>query len=249
MKSSNIQKKVAFVSGASRGIGMGIARSLAKEGYHLILTCQNSGAVLSAFCQELSDTFFIQALPFVGDMADPDFVLSVGNAALDTFGQMDVVVNNAGIAHIGLITDMSVSEWQRLFAVNLSSCFYTTKAFVPQMIHQKSGRIINISSMWGTVGASCEAAYSASKGAINSYTKALAKELAPSGIAVNAIACGVIDTAMNACLSPEELNQLREDIPSGRLGQPEDVGQTVLSLLQAPTYMTGQIIGLDGGFI
>ena len=181
-------------------------------------------------------------------MGDAQFVKKAAEEALAHFNRIDVVVNNAGIAHIGLITDMSVEQWQHMLDVNLSSVFYTTKAFLPTMIHNHAGNIINISSMWGTVGASCEVAYSATKGAINSYTKALAKELAPSHISVNAIACGVIDTDMNACFSDDEMQALIDEIPAGRLGTPADVGNAVVHLIQMD-YVTGQIIGLDGGYI
>lgn len=263
--------KVAFISGASRGIGAGIARALYTEGYNLILTCEKNRQKLETLALELISTEIAQGSPntitptdyglyceftihnrtiltFVGDMGSFDFVSSVGEASLSHFHTIDVIVNNAGIANIGLITDLSVDDWQHMLDVNLSSVFYTTKAFLPTMIHNHSGRIVNISSMWGTVGASCEVAYSATKGAINSYTKALAKELAPSNITVNAIACGIIDTDMNACFSSEEMQDLMEEIPAGRLGTPEDVGNTVAHILSMD-YVTGQIIGLDGGYI
>ena len=244
-----MKKKTAFISGASRGIGKAIACALAKEGYHLALTCLRSEAALRDLARELQDTCHVQVLPFCGDMGDPAFVSAMGKEALAALGSMDLVVNNAGISHIGLLCDMTEEQWQHLLSVNLSSCFYTAKAFVPSMVAAKSGRIINISSMWGTAGASCEVAYSASKGGMNSFTKALAKELAPSGIAVNAIACGVIDTRMNACFSPEERRALEAEIPAGRFAACEEVSQTALLLAQAPVYLTGQIIGLDGGYL
>ena len=131
---------------------------------------------------------------------------------------------------------------------NVGSVYNCCHFAIPHMVHEKCGKIINISSVWGIAGASCEAAYSASKGAVNALTRALAKELAPSNIQVNAIACGVIDTAMNHCFSPEEMNALREEIPADRLGQPEEVAKLVLQLIQAPTYLTGQILTLDGGW-
>ena len=242
-------KKTAFVSGASRGIGKAIAEALAREGYHLALTCEKSEAALKKSAESLAENFHIQVLTFCGDMGDPTFVSSMGRDVLSAFGNIDVVVNNAGISHIGLLCDMNAEEWNRILSVNLSSCFYTARAFVPAMVSAKSGRIINISSMWGTVGASCEAAYSASKGGVNSLTRALAKELAPSGISVNAIACGAVDTDMNAFLSSEERAALEEEIPAGRFATPEEVADTVLTLLKAPTYLTGQIVGLDGGYL
>lgn len=161
---------------------------------------------------------------------------------------LDVLVNNAGISHIGLLSDMSVEEWQKVMSINLDALFYTCKLATPLMLQKHAGRIINISSVWGNVGASMEVAYSASKGGVNSFTKALAKELAPSNIQVNAIACGVINTPMNARFSEEVLTALREEIPADRIGKPEEVAKLVLQTAQAPTYMTGQIITIDGGW-
>ena len=162
---------------------------------------------------------------------------------------LDVVINNAGISYVGLLHEMTTEDWHQVMHTNLDSLFYTSKYAIPLMLHKQSGQFINISSVWGNAGASTEVAYSASKGGVNSFTRALAKELAPSHIQVNAIACGVIDTDMNKCFSPEDIEVLREEIPADRLGQPEEVAQMVLSLLQAPAYLTGQIITLDGGWI
>ena len=161
---------------------------------------------------------------------------------------MDVLVNNAGISHIGLLPDMSVEEWRRVMAVNLDSCFYTAKYATPMMLKYQAGKIINISSVWGNVGASMEVAYSASKGGVNAFTKALAKELAPSNIQVNAIACGIIDTAMNACFSEEDLEAITSEIPANRLGKPEEIAQLTLQIAKSPEYLTGQIITIDGGW-
>ena len=144
---------------------------------------------------------------------------------------------------------MSYEEWEHIVNVNLSSVFATCKLAIPDMISQKSGSIINISSVWGVCGASCEVAYSATKGGINAFTKALAKELAPSGINVNAIACGVIDTEMNHCFSPEERVAILDEIPAGRMGTPDEVAGLVLAISEGSSYLTGQIIALDGGYI
>ncbi len=241
--------KVAFVSGASRGIGRAIATSLAKEGYHLGLVCRKNQKMLEDLAEDLRSVYHIEVLTFTGDVGDPSFVKALAEEMLAHFSQIDVLVNNAGISHIGLLTDMSVEEWDQILSVNLSSCFYTAKAFVPTMVQKQSGRIINISSMWGNVGASCEIAYSASKGGIHAFTKALAKELAPSRIAVNAIACGVIDTDMNGFLSVEERTALEAEIPAGRFAQPEEVAEAVLQVIKMPTYLTGQVISMDGGYI
>ncbi len=166
-----------------------------------------------------------------------------------TCGHLDVLVNNAGISYIGLLMDMSDEDWRQVIDTNLSSVFYCCRAAIPPMISRKSGRIINISSMWGTSGASCEAAYSASKSGVNGLTRALAKELAPSNIQVNAIACGVIDTEMNRQLSAEERKELEDAIPAGRYGTPDEIARIVWDTANAPEYMTGQIIGVDGGYL
>ena len=235
---------LAMVTGASRGIGRAIAETLAEAGFHLILTCNHTLPELQETAASLEEKYGITCTALAADAADPAAVEKIF-ASLD---HLDVLVNNAGISYIGLLTDMSVEEWQRVINTNLSSCFYTSRLAIPLMLQKHSGRIVNISSVWGNVGASMEVAYSASKGGVNSFTKALAKELAPSNIQVNAISCGVIDTAMNHCFSPEEMEALREEIPADRLGQPEEVAKLVLQLLQAPTYLTGQILTLDGGW-
>ena len=165
------------------------------------------------------------------------------------FGGVDVLVNNAGISYIGLLQDMTPADWERMLRTNLTSVFNCCKLAVPYMISQKQGKIVNISSVWGVVGASCETAYSATKGGINALTKALAKELAPSNIQVNAIACGAIDTEMNQWMDEDDLIALVDEIPSGRLGRAEEVADLAYHLGYKESYLTGQIIGLDGGWI
>lgn len=238
-------RPIALITGASRGIGAAIARAFAQAGFDLILTCIHNREQLEKLCEELSSNHSICAVPFCGDMGDFDTV----ERLFSSICRLDVLVNNAGISHIGLLSDMTPGEWRRLMATNLDACFYTCRLAVPLMVREHSGRIINISSIWGNAGASMEAAYSASKGAVNSLTKALAKELAPSDIPVNAIACGVIDTDMNRCFSEEEMQLLIEEIPADRLGRPEEVAALALQLTQSPTYLTGQIITIDGGFL
>ena len=242
-------KKTALITGASRGIGKAIATTLAAEGYHLALFCHNNIDLLNELAQELRDQFKVEVYTYCGDISDSGFTIPACDDALAKLGQIDVLVNNAGIAHIGLLTDMTLDQWDNMIGTNLSPLFYTAKAIVPAMVNRKSGNIINISSMWGTVGASCEVAYSATKGGVNSFTKALAKELAPNGIAVNAITCGVVDTDMNGMLSAEEKAELAEEIPAGHFAAPSEIAEAVLSIIKAPSYMTGQIIGVDGGYI
>ncbi|MDD6639183.1 MAG: 3-oxoacyl-ACP reductase FabG [Lachnospiraceae bacterium] len=242
-------KQVALITGASRGIGAAIAEAFAGNGYHLALCCHKSAEQLHALSKKLSRTYRIQIRCFVGDVGDCEFVQDMISATMEEFGQIDVLINNAGISYIGLLTDMSVDDWNRIVATNLSSAFLTSRLCVPQMVARKSGHIINISSVWGSVGASCEVAYSACKGGIHAFTKALGKELAPSGITVNAIACGVIDTDMNRCFSEEEREALIQEIPAGRMGSPAEVAQLTLTLCSGHSYLTGQVITLDGGWV
>lgn len=237
--------KNVFITGASRGIGKAIAGAFAKEGYHLYLVCKNNLSAMQSFVDTLSQTYGIDNHCYACDLADS----SALEALLSTLPAMDVVVNNAGISHVGLITDMSLCDWNNIVNVNLTSTFVTTKAFLPAMIQSGAGHIINISSVWGTVGASMEVAYSATKGGLNSYTKALAKEVAPSGVQVNAIACGLIDTDMNSCFSKEDLEAVIAEIPADRIGTPEEVADLCVQLINGPAYLTGQIISLDGGWI
>lgn len=241
--------KTVLITGASRGIGASIAKTFAAAGYHLSLCCCHSEDALHTLATELENEYHTEVMTFAGDVGDHVFVADMVAQTLDHFGHIDVLINNAGIAHIGLLSDMSIEEWNHLVANNLTSVFSYCKCVIPQMVSRQEGKIINISSVWGNVGASCEVAYSACKGGINSFTKALGKELAPSNIQVNAIACGVIDTQMNACFSPEEKDELAQEIPAGRFGQPEEVAHLALQLATGNEYLTSQIITLDGGWI
>jgi len=240
-----MNRKKALVTGASRGIGKAIAIELAKNGYDIYAVCKNSVQVLEEVCLRLEKEYGISAAAIQTDVASAKSVDRL-------FGQIediDVVVNNAGISHIGLMTDMSVEEWQTVIDTNLNSLFFVCRRAVPFLLRKRKGKIINISSVWGNVGASMEVAYSASKGGMNAFTKALAKELAPSNIQVNAIACGVIDTEMNRCFDETERAALREEIPADRFGQASEVAALVMQLVQGSEYLTGQIITLDGGWM
>lgn len=236
--------QTALITGASRGIGKCIAEAFAGSGYDLVLTCSRTLPELQELASALTAKYGISCLALQADMGNFSDVKNV----FEQIPSLDVLINNAGISHVGLLSDMTVEEWQHIMAVNLDSLFYTCKLAVPMMLQNHAGRIINISSVWGNAGASMEVAYSASKGAVNSFTKALAKELAPSNIQVNAIACGIIDTTMNACFSEEDMEILRAEIPADRIGQPEEVAALALQLAEAPTYMTGQILTIDGGW-
>ena len=245
-----MKQRKALVTGASHGIGKAIATRFAAEGCDLILNCKTDHELLRATAHDLSSTYGIrtQVIPCdVGDHAAVCDMFEQIRTFFDGDG-IDILVNNAGISQIGLLTDLSIDDWNRVIATNLTSVFSCCHEAIPYMVHEKSGCIINISSVWGTAGASCEVAYSASKGGINTFTKALAKELAPSGISVNAIACGVIDTRMNGCFDAAERAALEEEIPMGRYGTPEEAAALAWQLATAPTYLTGQILSLDGGW-
>lgn len=237
-------RPLALITGASRGIGRAIAETFAQAGYDLVLTCSASFPELQQTAAYLASRFQVRCTPFQTDMGSQEQV----EALFSHLDYLDVLVNNAGISYVGLLHEMTPEQWHRVLSVNLDSCFYTCRGAIPLMLKNHSGRIINISSVWGNVGASMEVAYSASKGGMNALTKALAKELAPSNIQVNAIACGVMDTSMNACFTPEDMEALKAEIPADRIGDPAEAAKLVLQTAQAPTYMTGQIITIDGGW-
>ena len=236
-------EKTALIIGASGEIGGAIARKLAEEGYELGLCGYRNTDALDRLAEELR----MKDVPvrcFYGDAADPSFADSCAKA----YPTPALLVNAAGIAHFSLLQDLGDEDWQRIQGVNLDSVFYFCRAVIPGMLRRGNGRILNISSVWGRVGASMECAYSASKGAVDALTRSLAKELAPSGIAVNALSCGYIDTKMNGHLSEDEKKALAEEIPAGRAGSVTEVAECVSLLARAPYYLTGQIIGLDGAW-
>lgn len=240
-------RKTVLVTGASRGIGKAIAVKFAKKGYNVAISCVHREDRLLQAKKEI-ESFQVSCLAYRGDMGDTTCCQEFFGQVKKQFGGVDVLVNNAGISYIGLLQDMTSEDWERMLHVNLTSVFNCCKLAIPYMLQQKQGKIINISSVWGSVGASCEAAYSATKGGVNALTKALAKELAPSNIQVNAVACGAIDTEMNQWMEEDELIALVEDIPAGRLGRAEEVADLVYHLGYKGTYLTGQVIGLDGGW-
>lgn len=244
-----MNRQTVLVTGASRGIGKAIALRFAREQYHVAISCLEKEARLMETKAEAEALQAGECLAYVGDMGDFGCCREFFSRAEQRFGHVDVLVNNAGISYVGLLQDMESEDWERILRTNLTSAFNLCKLAIPGMVARRSGHIINISSVWGNVGASCEAAYSATKGALNAFTRALAKELAPSGIQVNAVACGAIDTEMNRFLTPGELAGLTEQIPAGRMGTPEEAADLVWQLAQHNTYLTGQVIGLDGGWI
>lgn len=241
-------RKTVLVTGASRGIGKAVAIKFAKKGYNVVISCVHRAEQLEQTKREI-ESFQSPCLAYLGDMGDLKSCETLFSQIRSRFGGVDVLVNNAGISYIGLLQDMSSEDWERMLHVNLTSVFNCCKLAIPYMVRQKQGKIVNVSSVWGVVGASCETAYSATKGGINALTKALAKELAPSNIQVNAVACGAIDTEMNQWMEEDELIALVEDIPAGRLGSADEVADLVYHLGYKNAYLTGQVIGLDGGWI
>lgn len=237
-------RKKVLITGASRGIGRESALLFAKSGYDLYLACHHRKALLMQLCDEIMSTYPVSCTGFTGDIGSADFVAEM----FTSIAQLDVLINNAGTSYIGLLHEMSCLDWKRVMDTNLNSVFYTCRLAIPLMLAAGSGRILNVSSVWGNTGASMETAYSASKGGINTLTKALARELAPSNILVNAAAFGIIDTQMNGHLSPDELEMLRAEIPADRIGTAAEAAALLLQLAESPSYLTGQIITMDGGW-
>lgn len=240
--------KTILISGASRGIGRGIALALKDRNYHFVITCKEHEELLNEVKEEL-ERCGRTCTTFVGDLSDHKTIIKFFKYLEYLQIRVDILVNNVGISHIGLLQDMKTTQWNNIVSTNLTTVFSLCKRVIPMMLHNGGGKIINISSVWGLVGASCEVAYSTTKGGINAFTKALAKEVAPSNIQVNAIACGLIDTEMNDFLSEEDKETLFEEIPAGRMGTAEEVGEFVTRLIDSPDYLTGQVIALDGGWI
>ncbi len=231
--------KTALVSGASRGIGAACAVSLATDGLRVVVNYNKSREKAEKLASRLG------GVALMADVSDPVAV----NNMFAVAGNVDILVVNAGIAMQKLFTDTTFADWRRIFSVNVDGAYNLIHAALPHMIHEKWGRIVIISSMWGIRGASCEAAYSAAKAALIGLTKALAKELGPSGITVNCVAPGVIDTDMNCSLTPDTLASLIDDTPIMRLGAPEDVAGAVSFLCSdRAAFITGQVISVDGGF-
>ena len=245
-----MSKKTVLVTGASRGIGKAIAVKFAKKGYRVVINCVNpSHEDMLAQVKRDIESYQVPCLACLGDVGNFQECREIFQKIQKMFGSLDVLVNNAGISYIGLLQDMKPEDWDRIVRTNLTSVFNCCRLAIPDMVKNQCGKIINISSVWGSAGASCEVAYSATKGGINAFTKALAKELAPSGIQVNAVACGAIDTEMNHWMSDEDLLALIDEIPSGRLGKAEEVADLVYHLAYKSNYLTGQVIALDGAWI
>jgi len=237
-----------LITGASRGIGRATALQFAAPGNTLILVCKSNIDRLNELAEELRARGAI-VLPVQADISDSAEVSCLFDTIESRGLSVDLLINNAGISYTGLLQDMTDTEWHTILDTNLSSIFYCCRAVIPMMLKNGQGKIINISSIWGEYGASCEVAYSATKGAVNSFTKALAKELAPSNIQVNAVSFGFIDTDMNAKLSPEEIQDFVDScIPAGRIATAEEAAEFIATVAAAGSYCTGQILGFDGGY-
>jgi len=243
------RNRCVFVTGSSRGIGFGIAKAFAMQGDTVILNGRIDNAQLSNAVEEML-TINPNVLGICTDLSDYESAQKTFAQIVATYGPVEVLINNAGAAHYGLFTDMTPQEWQKVLADNLLTAINTSHLAIPSMVRAKSGCIINITSIWGITGASCEAIYATSKAALCAFTKSLAKELGPSGVRVNAIACGAFDTRMNDHLTLNEKAEFIENIPLGRFGHPDEAGELAVFLASpAARYLTSQIITLDGGLI
>ena len=243
-------RRCAVVTGSTRGIGRAVARELAAAGMNVVVnsSSERSLPAAEAVAAEIAEEFGVETLAVAANVAIEEEANALIAAAAEANGRVDVLVNNAGICHYGLISQITQAQWDRLFAVNVGGIYHCVNAVLPAMLRRQSGCIINVSSMWGQVGASCEACYSATKGAVLALTKALAQELGPSGIRVNCVSPGVILTDMVANVAPEVLAELAQEAPLGKNGTPEDVAQAMVYLAGAG-FVTGQNLPVNGGFV
>lgn len=238
--------KTALITGGTKGIGKAIAHEFLKNGYEVVLNYAHDDEEALATQREFNLLGYCPVI-MRADVGDEAQVESMFREFFSIYQGIDVLVNNAGISRVNVIQNTSASEWDEIFAVNVKGAFLCSREVVDSMVAQGSGCIINISSIWGEVGASCEVAYSASKGALIAFTKALSKELAPSRVRVNCVSPGVIDTQMNSHLLPDEMEELTNSIPLGRLGRPEEVAQACFYLAESD-YITGEVLSVGGGF-
>lgn len=243
MHRENMMKTV-LITGGSRGIGSELVRHFASRGYSVAFTYKSSKSAAETLSCETG------ALAIRADSAVESDVIYAVNKTVETFGGVDCLINNAAISSFSLFTDITLGEWNEMVAVNLTGAFLYSKHVIPDMLKRKEGRIINITSMWGLVGSSCEVHYSATKAALIGMTKALAKELGPSGITVNAIAPGVINTEMNSKLSAEDMEMLVNDTPLMRIGEPKDVAEAAFFLAgEGASFITGEVLNVSGGYV
>ncbi|MEK3734641.1 MULTISPECIES: elongation factor P 5-aminopentanone reductase [Paenibacillus] len=244
-----IGEMTVLVTGASRGIGAAIAERFASVRMNVVLHYRNSHEAANEVARRCM-AHGAKVMTVSADLSDKEQIVRM-REKLEAHGmEPDILVNNAGVSHYGLLSDVTEEEWDSLMSINLKGLFMCTQTFMGRMVSQRFGRIINVSSVWGMSGASCEVLYSTSKGGVNAFTKALAKELAPSGVTVNAVAPGAVDTSMLDHLEPEDIRLLQEEIPAGRLAQPDEISSLVYFLaLPESGYITGQIISPNGGWV
>ncbi len=242
--------KTALITGASRGIGTACAIALAKSGYNIVLNYNKSEEKALTLSKIIADNYSVDVMCIKADVADKAQVDEMVNSALERFKGIDVLVNNAGISLSKLFTDTNENDWNKIISTNLTSVYNVTHAVLPSMLRNHSGNIVNISSMWGQVGASMEVAYSASKAGVIGLTKALSKEVAPSNIRVNCVAPGVIMTDMMSDYSDDEIDMIKDEIPMCELGTAKNVADAVAFLVSdKASYITGQVIGVNGGMV
>ena len=242
-------RKNVLITGASGGIGEAMCREFAKNGYNVVIHYNSSEKAALKLQQEIESQYQVKAVPIKADLRNSDDVKALARKATAILGNTDVLINNAGVAYLTLFQTADDNKVRELFDINLMSAMNLTKEILPSMIRNQSGRIINISSMWGIAGASCEVHYSASKSALIGFTKALAKEVGPSGITVNCIAPGYIDTKMNSSIDDESVAEIVEATPMGRKGRSEDVSALAMFLAgENAGFITGQVISVDGGY-
>lgn len=242
-------KKVAFVTGGSRGIGAAVCRLLAQQGCAVAVGYNNSQTQAQQLCASLAESDAL-VMPVKCDVRSSESVRCAVKKIKNEFGMVDMLVANAGIASFGLLTDVSDEEWSQVIETNLGGCFRACRAVLPDMVSRQSGSIVTVSSMWGQTGSACECAYSASKAGIIGLSKALAQEVAPSGIRVNCVAPGVVDTEMNSMLSRADMDAICQEIPLGCIGSVEEIAQVIAFLLSdSASYITGQVLGVNGGMV
>lgn len=236
--------KTVLITGGSRGIGKAMVELFSERGYSVAFTYKNSEALAKALSEKTG------ALAITADSSVEDDVLDAVKIAQKKLGTIEILINNAAVSSFSLLTDLALDDWKAMFSVNVDGAFLYTKAVLPDMIKNHCGRIINVSSMWGVVGSSCEVCYSATKAAIIGMTKALAKEVGPSGITVNCIAPGMIDTDMNASLAPEDIKVIADETPLMRVGRPREVAEAAFFLAgDGAAFITGAVLGVNGGLV
>lgn len=242
--------RTALITGGSRGIGAALSVAFAQAGYAVAVNYKNSRNKAEQLAKIITESYSVPAIAVECNVADYSSVKEMFNIVNNKLGSVEVLVNNAGVSSQQLITDVTSEQWKSIMGTNLDGVFYCSKQALPSMISKKQGVIINISSMWGQVGASCEVAYSASKAGVIGFTKALAKEVAPCGIRVNCIAPGVVMTDMMSSFDSDTINELKEETPLQELGTPKDIADAAVFLASSKAkFITGQVLGVNGGFV